>query len=94
MKYKIYQPKEVNFFVDSDKVYYAKSEYVQTYEGELNEEIAKEDNDWILERIFEIFNIRRPEDFKGHSMSTNDIVELDDRAYVCDIIGWKEINFA
>ena len=94
MKYRIYQPKEINFLVDDSKITYFKDEYVQTYEDELNEEIAKEDKDWILERLFEIFNIRRPEDFKGHSLSCNDIVELDNKAYLCDVIGWKEINFA
>ena len=52
MKYRIYQPKEINFLVDDSKITYFKDEYVQTYEDELNEEIAKEDKDWILERLF------------------------------------------
>lgn len=92
MKYRIYQPKEVNFFVNDDKFDYALDDYVNTYEGEVSEEIAQEKDTWILERIFSIFNISRPADFKGHSLSTNDIVTLDGKAYLCDTIGWKEIN--
>lgn len=94
MNYTIYQPKEINFFVKSDKIDYDKDDYKNVYEGELNEEIAKEDKTWILERIFTIFNISRPDDFKGHSLSTGDIVVLDGTAYICANIGWKKINLA
>ena len=102
MKYRIYQPKETNFFFNKNKEDYKKDDYKLMYKGEFNNEIAKEDTDWILERIFSIFNISRPEDFKGHSLSVNDIVVLDNNdddgfsfktgAYVCANCGWERIN--
>lgn len=32
-----------------------------------------------------------PEDFKGHSLSTSDIVSLNGKLYYCDSFGWIEI---
>ena len=46
-----------------------------------------------LEYLFERFNINRPEDFKGHSLSVSDIVNVDGNYYFCDSIGWKLIKF-
>lgn len=92
MKYIIYQPKEINFFVNSKKVDYSIDDYKNMYEGEINEEVAQESTTWILERLFSIFNISRPDDFKGHSLSTNDIVVLDNQAWLCANIGWKKVN--
>ncbi len=92
MKYIIYQPKEINFFVNSKKVDYDINDYKNMYEGEINEEVAQESTTWILERLFSIFNISRPDDFKGHSLSTNDIVVLDNQAWLCANIGWKKVN--
>lgn len=92
MKFTIYQPKEINFFVKQGKVDYSIDDYKNMYEGEINQETAEESQTWILERIFSIFNISRPEDFKGHSLSTNDIVVLDNQAWLCDNFGWKKVN--
>ena len=92
MKYTIYQPKQPNFMVESDKKNYSKESYNKVYAGEILEDLTNTD---ILEKIFCIFNMRRPEDFKGHSLSVGDIVVLheDDykRAYICDICGWNKI---
>ncbi len=104
MKYAIYQPKEINFIYKEGKQLYSKDDYKLVYEGELNDEIASQDTDWILEKLFSIFNIGRPEDFKGHSLSVNDIVVLDNNdqdgfslksgAYVCANMGWNKIKLA
>ena len=49
-----------------------------------------------LERIFEKFNIDRPEDFKGHSLSVSDVVVLHqngkDTAHYTDSIGFVDIS--
>lgn len=93
MKYTIYQPKQPNFMVDSNKKNYSKKSYNNVYEGEILEDLTNND---LLERIFYIFNMKRPNDFKGHSLSVGDIVVLheDDykRAYICDIFGWNKIS--
>ena len=92
MKYTIYQPKQPSFMVDSNKKNYSKKPYNNVYEGEILEDLTNSD---LLEKIFYIFNMKRPDDFKGHSLSVGDIVVLheDDykRAYICDIFGWNKI---
>ncbi len=49
-----------------------------------------------LERIFEKFNIDRPEDFKGHSLSVSDVIVLHqngkDTAHYTDSIGFVDIS--
>lgn len=49
-----------------------------------------------LEGIFTKFNIARPSDFTGHSLSVSDIVVISrngkDKAYYVDSIGFKEID--
>lgn len=45
-----------------------------------------------LDNLFEEFNIRRPKDFKGHSMSVSDIVQIDGINYYCDPLGWTMID--
>ena len=64
------------------------NDYETVYEGET----GPETNVYlVLEDLFTIFNIERPEDFKGHSLSTSDIVELDGVNYYCDFVGWKKL---
>ena len=52
-----------------------------------------------LEDLYELFNVTRPEGFKGSSMSVSDVIEIvesDSVApgfYFCDNIGFKEISF-
>ena len=52
-----------------------------------------------LEDVFTLFNSGRPEDFRGHSLSVSDVVEVEDAAgitpgfYFCDSFGFKEIPF-
>lgn len=45
-----------------------------------------------LDTLFEIFNVRRPEDFKGHSLSMSDIVEINGVDYYCDSVGWQKVE--
>lgn len=48
-----------------------------------------------LENLFEIFNINRPGDFTGHSLSVSDIIALKQDGVVsyhyCDSVGFKEL---
>ena len=64
------------------------NEYIKTYEGT----IEGDNNISMLEELFEIFNIRHPEDFHGHSLSVSDIVILDDIIWYCDSTSWQEIG--
>lgn len=91
MKFTIYQPKNSTFRVDSEEVNYFADEYNKVYEGTTENNKEKTDEE-ILEILFEIFNVTRPSDFKGHSLSVGDIVVLDKQAYICDSFGWNKIN--
>lgn len=58
-------------------------------------EIRSEDDAMdVLDRLFEIFNIERPGNFKGHSLSVSDVVEFPESntAYFCDSFGWEKIE--
>ncbi len=63
-------------------------DYIIVYEGETDETDAHK----ALEGLFMNFNINRPADFKGHSLSVSDVVELDGKNYYCDSCGWKELE--
>ena len=93
MKYKIYQvdPHNCDYafeWWDWCKDEFNFSDYNLIYEGE----VEVEDVNKTLEDLFTKFNINRPADFKGHSLSVSDIVELDGKYYYCDNVGWTEIT--
>ena len=52
-----------------------------------------------LEDVYRIFNTEYPQDFKGHSLSVSDVVEVVDgkeptpRFYFCDCIGFQRVEF-
>ena len=68
----------------------SKNNYDVVFDGEL------ETND--LESIYTKFNMDHPSDFKGHSLSISDVVELYDENssefHYVDQFGFKEIEFA
>ena len=65
-----------------------KENYTCVYTGRLNPGEGLED-------LYYTFNMKRPEDFRGHSMSVSDIVVLHKdgktKAYFCDRIGFTEL---
>lgn len=67
-----------------------KEQYKTVYYGTIEEEDLNKNQ--ILKNIFIKFNISHPEGFEGHSLSTSDIVILDNEAYLCDMVGWKKVN--
>lgn len=66
--------------------------YEVTYVGELP---AYSSQDVLLEGLYEQFNLARPEDFRGHSLSVSDIVALRQNSVVSshyvDSIGFREV---
>ena len=65
------------------------NDYKMVYDGEI------ETDD--LDAIFEKFNLHHPSDFKGHSLSMSDVIELYDsdsnEYYYVDHFGFKRIDF-
>lgn len=50
----------------------------------------------LCEALFQEFNIARPENFAGHSMSVSDVIEIETngvaRLYYCNMVGFTEIT--
>ena len=69
-----------------------KSNYTALYTGDMP---VSETSMGILEQIYVEFNLQRPADFTGHSLSVSDIVALKQDGVVsyhyCDSIGFREL---
>ena len=76
-------------FIESHSMQIKKEDYELVYVGELLENMSLDD-------IFEKFNISRPEDFRGHSLSVSDIVVMNDgenvTAHFVDSISFAELD--
>ena len=97
-QYQIWQLKE-NFvrelgFRSYDKVEdnFFKENYSEVYQGDLEVKSGERIYE-VLEDLFRIFNVHRPADFKGHSLSVSDVVVVNGRAFYCDKVGWVEVDF-
>ena len=69
-----------------------KSNYTALYTGDLKPQPTTMGT---LEKIYEDFNLHRPADFTGHSLSVSDVVALKQNEQIsyhyCDHIGFKEL---
>lgn len=66
-------------------------DYEEVWEGSIQKETGESTNHF-LESVFTIFNIDRPYDFKGHSLSVSDLIRLEDGStYYVDSIGFKRV---
>ena len=68
------------------KKYLSLDLYKMVWEGEVDDESTLDD-------IYHQFNVNRPADFKGHSLSISDLVEENGEYYYCDSYGWEEVTF-
>lgn len=65
-------------------------DYHMTAEGDVSN---ASNEDEALEKIFQIFNRDdRPTAKISYSMSVNDIVELDNKRFVCAFVGWTLLS--
>lgn len=99
MKYSIYQVAEESkesFYllfaslemVNNMGLHVNEDHYNKVYEGEIKE------SDTMLDDIYCKFNLHRPNDFKCHSLSVSDVVEIEGKFYFCDSYDWVQIlNF-
>lgn len=69
------------------------SNYDKIYEGDMSSVNARGNTVGdMLEAVFVKFNLDRPEDFKGHSLSVSDVVVMDDKAYYVDSVGFQPLK--
>ena len=68
--------------------------YNEVYSGKVEGRSEFFDNTKELcDNIYMKFNLNHPADFKGHSLSTSDIVKIENHYYYCDDYGWVEVKF-
>lgn len=101
-EYKIYQLDAHNENVIKDHKMYESWEtlnrtagfnfrqYKLVWEGEI-EVLEDSVDETILDELFSEFNITHPKNYHGRSMSTSDVVVLDEVMYYCDSFGWEKI---
>ena len=69
--------------------------YEVTYYADLPTMWQDVPNNEILEELFQMFNLSRPQDFEGHSLSVSDVIALKRNGEVSvhyvDSIGFKEL---
>lgn len=89
---KVYQPKNPTFRVNEEIDKYFEKDFNCVYTQEYD--FSKWDNDnAILDYLFEIYNMKHPDGYKGYSLSVGDIVLLGAKTYICCNIGWKLVEF-
>jgi len=64
-------------------------DYNLVYTGQIKEESELH----ALEKLFEIFNINHPKDYRGRSLSISDVIAINGATYYCDSVGWTKIEF-
>ena len=91
MTYKIYQllPRYRDLLFEKyDNKEFNIENYKQVYDGNID---AEENVVGTLEKIYLMFNLYKPNDFYGHSLSVSDVVELDREKYYVERFGWKKV---
>jgi len=90
--FQIWQPIEPNFFghgPDDELNAIPRRKVYEGYTWLNDSEMAPHDAAMqALEQLFERFNLGRPADFTGHSLSVNDVVVLGEVSYRCAPLGW------
>jgi hypothetical protein len=97
--YKIHQIKDIANTDYAFRGYHPEkfsfSDYECRYQG-VYKDTGKETLRKICEELFYIFNMQRPEDFTGHSLSISDVIELvtfgDSQFYYCDMFGFTRLH--
>ena len=67
--------------------------YALVYSGNISKGSSTEE---VLESLYERFNLRHPDDFRGHSLSVSDVIVLRedgrDQAYYVDSFGFQQVS--
>jgi len=70
--------------------------YEVTYYADLPAMWQDAPNNEVLEELFQMFNLSRPQDFEGHSLSVSDVIALKRNGEVSvhyvDSIGFKDLQ--
>lgn len=73
-------------FVNENNIMPKLNDYKMVYEGEIRDEADLDD-------VYMYLQGSKPEGYKGHSLSTSDIVFMDGDYFYCDDFGWVKVHF-
>ena len=97
-EYKIYQLKKgpknhaIRFEGFTNAERYGEAAKPENYELVYSGSLDDFEDSNKLEAIYTKFNIDRPEDFKGHSLSVSDIIVMNDEAHYVDSFGFVDVS--
>lgn len=92
---------QINMDRDKNHVKFKWYDWLKEFDFSIYDEVwsgEEPDECNTLEGIFEVFNLYHPHDFKGHSLSVSDIVQIigsdkeSNGFYYCDAIGWRKLE--
>lgn len=92
-EFSIYQTKAAYAFLSLENARgkFNLNDYEKVYSGTIEEQ----SNFHALHRLYFIFNLNHPVDYKGRSLSVSDIVELKTKQlhelYYCNPFGWIKV---
>lgn len=91
MRVKIYQISHDRDIHNKKFISLGENEMVDpsTYDEVFNAELDESD----LEAIYTRFNTEGHPLHRGHSLSVSDVVIVEDKAYICQSVGFKEVKF-
>lgn len=71
------------------------SDYTKAYEGNIEDEVSEDESIdfvlYLLEDIYFRFNSNPPSGYNDRSLSVSDIVMIDNRCFIVDSFGFKEL---
>lgn len=82
------------FIFDKDSKVFLK-DYVPVYKGEVSVEVPEDDKYFVdhhLDKLFHIFNTAWPANFCARSMSSGDVVYINEDYYLCCSFGWHKLD--
>lgn len=91
MKATIYQPNNPVFRVDKEVLKYDREDFKVVFDKEYDRRPVDGTDKQICDWFFEMTNMAKLDGFSGHSLSVGDIVEIDNRSYICTSFGWNEV---
>lgn len=88
----VFQPVNPTFRVDENVKTYNRADYRQVWYLEGTDMLSDLSDESWAEKVFELSNTGKIQDWNGHSMSVGDIFRINDRAYICCNAGWMPVE--
>lgn len=89
----VYQPINPTFSVNENVKEYDPNDYKLVWKATGNTLYPDKSIEDVAEQIFMLSNHARINDWKGYSMSTGDIINIDGNMLICCDVGWMPVSW-